>query len=82
MEPLLAADGETLQSYFAMVPADQLPYKALYKDMIVTILMIKNCGYESIRRWLSQQHMGPNARAYPTVSVKLLDMMNSKLRSG
>ena len=39
--------------------------------------MIKNCGYESLRRWLSQQHMGPNAQAYPTASVELVDMMNS-----
>ena len=38
MEPLLAVDGETLQSYFAIVPADQLPYETLYEDMVVTSL--------------------------------------------
>ena len=77
MKPLLAVDEETLQSYFAMVPADQRPYEALYEGMVVTILMIKNCGYESLRKWLSQQDMGPNAQAYPTVSVELVDIMNS-----
>ena len=77
MEPLLVVDGETLESYFGMVPADQLPYEALYEDMVVTIIMIKNCGYGLIQRWLLQQHMGPNAQAYPTVLVKLVDMMNS-----
>ena len=39
--------------------------------------MIKNCGYESLRRWLSQQYMGPNVQAYPTVLVELVDTMNS-----
>ena len=60
-----------------MVPANQLPYETLYEDMVITIVMIKNCGYELIQRWLLKQHMGPNAQAYPTVSVELVDMMNS-----
>ena len=77
MEPFLAANGESLQSYFAMTAANQRPYEVLYEDMVVTILMIKNCGYASLQKWLSQQHMGPNAQAYPTVSVQLVDMMNS-----
>ena len=49
MEPLLAANGEPLQSYFVMTAANQRPYEVLYEDMVVTILMIKNCGYESLR---------------------------------
>ena len=77
MGPFLTANGETLETYFGMNPAQQAPYEALYEDMIVTIIMLKNCGYDSIRKWLSKQHMGPNAQAYPTVSVELVDMMNS-----
>ena len=60
-----------------MTAVNQRPYEVLYEDMVVTILMIKNYGYASLRKWLSQQHMGPNAQAYPTVSVELVDMMNS-----
>ena len=77
MEPFLTDAGQTLATYFAMTPVQQRPYEVLYEDMVVTIIMIKNCGYESLRKWLSQQHMGPNAQAYPTVSNELVDMMNS-----
>ena len=77
MEPFLTANGKTLEIYFGMTPVEQAPSEALYEDMIVTIIMLKNCGYDSIRKWLSKQHMGPNAQAYPTVSVELVDMMNS-----
>ena len=43
MEPFLTDDGETLETYFAMNPVQQAPYEALYKDMVVTIIMLKNC---------------------------------------
>ena len=78
VEPFLTAEGETLETYFAIYLVQQAPYEALHKDMIVTIIMLKNFGYDSIWKWLSKQHMGPiTALAYPTVSVKLVDMMNS-----
>ena len=50
MELFLTDNGETLETYFAMNPAQQAPYEALYKDMVVTIIMLKNCGYESLRK--------------------------------
>ena len=76
MEPFLVDAVQTLTTYFTMTPAQQRPYEVLYEDMVVTILMIKNCGYKLLQKWLSQQHMGPNAQANPTVSVELVDMMN------
>ena len=39
--------------------------------------MTKNCGYESLRKWLSQQHMAPQGLAYPTSSNELVEMMDS-----
>ena len=77
VEPILANGGETLASYLAMDAAHQRPYEDLYKDLVVAIIMLKNCGYESLRKWLSKQHMGPGAQAYHTVSNDLVDMMNS-----
>ena len=50
MEPFLTANGESLESYFAMPAVQQRPYEDLYEDMVVTILMIKNCGYESLQK--------------------------------
>ena len=67
MIPFLTDNGETLATYFAMTPAQQAPYDSLYKDMIVTVIMLKNCGYDTLRTWLSQQYMGPAAQAYPIV---------------
>ena len=60
-----------------MTPAQQAPYNNLYKDMVVTVIMLKNYGYDTLRTWLSKQYMGPAAQAYPTVSTELMDMMNS-----
>ena len=78
MIPFLTANGQTLATYFAMTPAQQAPYDILYKDMIVTVIMVKNCGYESVRAFLSQQFMSPAAHPYPTVSNNLVDMLNSE----
>ena len=77
MIPFLDDNGETLAMYFAMTPAQQAPCDILYKDMIVTVIMLKNCGYETLRTFLSQQFMSPAAQAYPTVSNALVDMLNS-----
>ena len=60
MEPILVDDGETLATYLAMDAAHQRPYEDLYKDLVVTIIMLKNCGFESPRKWQSKQHMGPS----------------------
>ena len=38
---------------------------------------MKNCGYDNLRKWLAQHHMGPNGQAYPTSSNDLVEMMNS-----
>ena len=46
--------------------------------MVVTIIMTKNCGYDSIKKWLAQQYIGPNGQAYPTLSNDLVEMMNSR----
>ena len=77
MEPILTNDGETLLTYLGMDAATQSPYDSLYKDIVVTIIMTKNCGYDSIRKWLAQQYMGPNCQAYPTSFNYLVEMMNS-----
>ena len=53
-------NGETLVTYLGMDAATQSPYDPLYKDMVVTIIMTKNCEYDSIKKWLAQQYMGPN----------------------
>ena len=77
MEPILANDGETLLKYIVMDVAERSPYDTLYKDLVVTIIMTKNCGYDSLQKWLAQHHMGPNGQAYPTSSNDLVEMMNS-----
>ena len=77
MEPILTDAGETLVTYLGIDAAHRSPYDTLYKDQIVTIIMTKNCGYESLRKWLSQQHMDPQGLAYPTLSNKLVEMINS-----
>ena len=77
MEPFLTNAGETLVTYLGMDAAHRSPYDILYKDYIVTIIMTKNCGYESLRKWLSQQHMAPQGLAYPTLSNELVEIMNS-----
>ena len=62
MVPILAAPASSvaiLQAYIAMNVAAQSPYDTLYKDLIVTIIMTKNCGYDSLRKWLAQHHMDP-----------------------
>ena len=82
MEPILATPlpvVTTLQAFVIMNAAAQSPYDSLYKDLIVTIIMTKNCGYSSLRTWLAQNHMGPNGQAYPTSSNDLVEMMNSGL---
>ena len=56
MEPILTDDGETLLTYLAMDANHQRPYDVLYRDLVVTIIMTKNCGYDSLRKWLSKQH--------------------------
>ena len=60
-----------------MNAAARSPYDSLYKNLVVTIIMTKNCGYDSLRKWLAQHHMGPNGQAYPTSSNELVEMMNS-----
>ena len=77
MEPILTDTGETLLTYLAMNAANRSPYDILYKDLVVTIIMTKNCGYDSLRKWLSKQHMGPHGQAYPTSFNELVEMMNS-----
>ena len=77
MEPILTDSGETLLTYLAMDATHRSPYDILYKDLVVTIIMTKNCGYDTLRKWLLQQHMGPNGQAYPTSSNELVEMMNS-----
>ena len=41
------------------------------------IIMTKNYGYSSVRKWLAQQYTGPNGQVYPTSSDDLVEMMNS-----
>ena len=77
MEPFLTDAGETLTTYLVMDVAHRSPYDALYKDYIVTIIMTKNCGYGSLKKWLLQQDMAPHGLAYPTSSNKLVEMINS-----
>ena len=80
MEPILARPlgSTTLQAYVGMNAAAGRLYDTLYMDLIVTIMMTKNCGYGSLRKWLAQNHMGPNAQAYPTTLDDLIEMMNSR----
>ena len=80
MEPILAvpAPGVTiLQAYIVMNAAAQSPYDYLYKDLFTTIIMIKNCGFNSLRKWMAQHHMSPNGQTYPTSSNDLVEMINS-----
>ena len=77
IESILTDTGETLVTYIVMDAANRSPCDILYKDYIVTIIMTKNCGYESLRKQLSQQHMAPQGLAYPTSSNELVEMMNS-----
>ena len=77
MEPILNNGRETLVTYLSIDAANQSPYDILYKDFVVTIIMTKNCGYKSLRKWLSQQHLAPQGLAYPTLSNELVEMMNS-----
>ena len=53
MEPILTNDGETLLTYLGMDAVTQSPYDSLYKDMLVTIIINNNCGYDSIIKWLA-----------------------------
>ena len=68
----------TSQAYERLDAAAWRPYDILYMDLIVTIIMTKNCGYGSLRKWLAQNQMSPGAQAYPTKSNDLVEMMNSK----
>ena len=77
MEPILANGVTTLLAYIAMDAAARSPYDTLYKDLVVTIIMTKNCGYNSLRKWLTQHHMGPQGQAYLTSSNDQVEMMNS-----
>ena len=50
MEPILT-DGRTIiLAYIAMDAAALSPCDTLYKALVVTIIMNKNCGYDSIRK--------------------------------
>ena len=64
-------------TYLATDAPDRIPYDILYKDFVVTIIVTKNCVYESLRKWLSQQHMVPQGLAYPTSFNELVEMINS-----
>ena len=80
IEDILAAPAPgptTLQAYVGMNAATRRPYDVLYMDLIVTIIMTKNCGYNSLRKWLAQNQMIPGAQAYTTKSNELVEMMNS-----
>ena len=77
-EPFQTDAGETLVTYLRIDVAHRSPYDTLYKDYTVTIVMTKNCGYGSLKKWLSQQHMAPQGLAYPTSSNNLVEMMNSE----
>ena len=76
MELFLTNAGETLLTYLGMDAAIRRPYDTLYKDMIVMIVMTKNCGYTSIKKWLAQQFTGLNGQMYPSLSNDLVEMMN------
>ena len=81
MEPILAVPlpgATTLQSYVGMDEAAQRLYDTLYKNLIVTIIMTKNCGYSSLSKWLSQNQMSSGGQVYPIKSNDLVEMMNSK----
>ena len=77
MEPILTDGGENLLTYLLMDATQRSPYDILYKDFVATIIMTNNCGYETLRKWLLQQHMVPNGQAYPTSSNELVEMINS-----
>ena len=49
MKLILTDGGETLVTYLAMDAANRSPYDILYKDFVATIIMKKNCGYESLK---------------------------------
>ena len=60
-----------------MAATARSPYDSLYKDLIVTVIITKNCGYDNLRKWLAQHHMSPHGQAYLTLSNDLVEMMNS-----
>ena len=60
MEPILANGGTTPLVYITMDATMRRPYDTIYKDLVVTIIMTKNCGYNSLRKWLAQHHMDPH----------------------
>ena len=78
MEPILAGNGDTLLTYLGKDAATRSPYDTLYKDMVVTFIMTKNCRYDIIRKWPAQQYTGPNGKAYPNLSNDLEEMMSSE----
>ena len=61
MEPILAAAQPvvTLQNYVGMDEAVLRPYDLLYIDLIVTIIMTKECNYGSLKKWLAQNQLIP-----------------------
>ena len=66
MGPILVAPEPgvpTLQAYIAMNAIVKSPYDSLYKDLIVTIIMTKNCGFNSLRKWLVQHKIAPNGQS-------------------
>ena len=44
---------------------------------VMTIIMTKNYGYNSLRKWLAQNQMIPGAQAYTTKSNEQVEIMNS-----
>ena len=60
-----------------MDAATKRPNETLYKDIVVNIIMTKNCGYAGVRKWLAQQYTGPNGQAHPTSYNYLVQMMTS-----
>ena len=82
MESILVAPlagATTLQAYVGINAAAQLPYDILYIDLIVTIIMTKDCSYSSLRKWLAQNQMVLGAQLYTTKSNELVEMINSGL---
>ena len=71
MEDILAGPAlgpTTLQAFVAMDETARRPYDILYTNLVVTIIMTKNCGYSSLRKWLAQNQISPGAQRYPTKS--------------
>ena len=69
LEDILAAPATgsiSLQAYVGMNAVARHPYDILYMDLIVIIIMAKNCAYNSLRKWLAQNQMIPGAQAYTT----------------